>query len=153
MMFLKSAKAVSWRNQFFFVKKPTVATPIWRGSTPDLKQVPPCRLCAFAVKIYASRNADHGRQCIWYGVRLPARELEQSTSDVRLHCLRDGNNFQWPLRGFTTEKLIELRMKMTDWYLQRSSTSVQRLANIVSLVLSGIAITVSVVSLFVRAGN
>lgn len=152
MMFLKTAKAFAWRNLFFFSKKPTIATP-WRGPTSDLKKVPPCRLCAFAVKIYASRNTDHGRQCIWYGVRLPAGELEQSTSEVRLHCLRDGNNFQWPLQGYTTEKVLDLRMKLTDWNLQRSPTSVQRLASIISLVLSGIAIGVTVVGLVLKIGS
>ncbi len=111
----------------------------------------PCRLCAFAVTITASHSTDHGKLCIWYGVRLPADELKQPRSDVRSHCMRDGNNFQWPIRGYSTKQLLEQRMKLTDWYLQRSSTSTQRLASIISLALSGIAIGVTVVSLFLKA--
>ncbi len=133
--------------------KPAVKSkaPFWPGFRRH--KVPPCRLCAFAVPIYASREHNHGRQCIWYGVRLPADELEQPSSDVRRHCLRDGNNFQWPLKGFTSEKVLALRMKLTDWNLQRSSTAVQRLASIISLVLSGVAIVVSIAAMFIKAGN
>jgi hypothetical protein len=133
--------------------KPTVKSKATSWPEFQHRNVPPCRLCAFAVPIYASREHNHGRQCIWYGVRLPADELEQPSSDVRQHCVRDGNNFQWPLKGFTSEKVLELRMKLTDWNLQRSSTVVQRLSSIISLVLSGIAIVVSVTAMLVKTGN
>jgi hypothetical protein len=137
MMFIKPAAKP--KPQFWFRFRKT--------------KVPPCRLCAFAVPIIGVGASNVGRQCIWYGIRLPASELEEPTSEVRQHCLRDGNNFSWSILGFTTEKLLEMRMKMTDWHLQRSATAVQRHAAIISLVLSGIAIAVSVMSLFLKSGN
>lgn len=110
---------------------------------------PPCRLCAFAIRITATRQ-DHGRWCIWYGVRVPADELDRSTSALRMQCLRDGNNFQWPLAGLSSERLLEWRMRLSDWQLQRSTMATQKIAAVVSLVLSGIAIAVSVAALVVR---
>lgn len=110
---------------------------------------PPCRLCAFAIPIVATRQ-DHGRLCIWYGVRIPADELAEPISALRTKCLRDGNNFHWPLMGMTPERLLEWRMRLADWQLQRSTTATKKYAAIVTLVLSGIAVAASVAALVVR---
>lgn len=126
--------------------------PRYGGVTRKAIRPLPCRLCAFAVTITASHSTDHGKLCIWYGVRLSADELKLPRCDVRNSCIRDGNNFQWPIRGYSTKQLLEQRMNLTDWYLQRNSTSTQRLASILSLVLSGMAIGVTVVSWFLKAG-
>lgn len=44
-------------------------------------------------------------------------------------------------------------MKLTDWYLQRNTLSIQRLASVISLVLSGVAIAVSIAALLLKSGN
>lgn len=107
-----------------------------------LKDTRPCAICGLAPRIKL-KNADMGRYCIFYGIRISKEEESDDKSDVRQNCMKDGNNFTWPVESFSPQELLEWRKNHTDWFLRRSAIKVAAFVGVVSVFLTAIGIVVN----------
>ncbi|RME42251.1 MAG: hypothetical protein D6791_18230, partial [Chloroflexi bacterium] len=77
-------------------------------------------------------SREHGRFCLFYGVRIAPEEADDARSPIRRRCLQDGNHFVWPLRGMTSQQLLEWKQRHADWHLDRMGVKVAMLSGLVS---------------------
>ena len=90
----------------------------------------PCRICGLAPEIRLS--SEHGRFCLFYGVRIAPEEAGEADSPIRRRCLQDGNHFVWPLCGLTAQQLLEWKRQHADWHLDRLGLKVAIISGTVS---------------------
>ncbi|MGI9304640.1 MAG: hypothetical protein ACR2RB_18330 [Gammaproteobacteria bacterium] len=99
------------------------------------KDTRPCSICGLGPKIRLGKG-QYGQFCLYYGVRIAPEESQDVTFSLRAYCIKDGNHFTWPTRGYSAKDLLAWRINHTDWYLKRTAMKVAAVVAIVSVVLS-----------------
>lgn len=75
------------------------------------KRPTPCAICGMAAQTVNTG----GYVCVFYRVHISRDEAQAPDGDVRSACLRDGNHFQFRLRGIGPDAMLEMHMRRTDW--------------------------------------
>jgi hypothetical protein len=99
----------------------------------------PCAICGLAPKIRLG-DGQYGHYCLFYGARITPEESQDSNTGLRAHCIKDGNQFTWPIRGYSPKDLLVWRINHSDWYLKRTAMKVAAVVAILSLVLSAVGL-------------
>lgn len=101
----------------------------------------PCAVCGLAPKIRL--DGDYGRVCLFYGVRILPEEENDTNKGMRAYCMKDGNNFVWPVLGLNHKDLLDWSIHRNDWYLKRTALKVGAVVGVLGVVLTAIGIAVS----------